>query len=509
MRRAIVFLLMLSFFLIGAPTADAAKKDTVTIALTGEPPTMDPHRTSNFIGTMVWRWSYDSLLSAKTGSGELVPWLAEKWEKLDGSKKVKFWLRKDANFPDGSPVRSQDVAYTLKRVMSSARQRPYFKTFDRIEIIDEKTFIWHNKVHDNGMFNRITRWGGIISEKMSKGKDRATISRNTFGSGPYILKSWTKGSKMVFTANATWWGNKIYPKRPKTIVLRRISESATRVKALLTGEVDVAWGIMPQFVDQVKKNPSTDIVTVPAVRIMFMGFFSTHGGPMAKLKVRKAINYAIDAEAIRTTILGGRADLFGQILHPWNFSGYNPNKKWYRYNPAKAKQLLKEAGYPNGFKMEIIATNGRYPGDKATCEASAGMLRKIGIDASCNSQRFPLFKKYHRAYKSGKRKGAAAYYMGFGNGAGESGLVMTGTSGCKGAWSGHCFKELDAAIDKAVAIADPKAQQAAFEGVTDLMKKLVTQKIYLKIHDVLGYQKRLNFRPRHDETLYAWEIEVK
>jgi ABC-type transport system substrate-binding protein len=83
---------------------------------------------------------------------------------------------------------------------------------------------------------------------------------------------------------------------------------------------------------------------------------------------RKAINYAVEADLIRRTILGGHADLFGQMLHPWNYSGYNPNKEWYDYNPEKAKELLKEAGYENGFEMERIATNGCYPGDKAICE---------------------------------------------------------------------------------------------------------------------------------------------
>ncbi len=140
------------------PNAAAADKDTVTIALTGEPPTMDPHRVSNFIGTMVWRWSYDTLVTVETGTGEIKPWLAEKWEKLD-NKSVKFWLRKDATFTDGTPVTAESVQYAISRVLKSQRQSTYFKSFDRIEILDDHTLIWHNKVPDNGMFNRLSRWG--------------------------------------------------------------------------------------------------------------------------------------------------------------------------------------------------------------------------------------------------------------------------------------------------------------------------------------------------------------
>ncbi len=504
----VVLTLALSMHGLEGSVAVAAEKDTVTIALTGEPPTMDPHRVSNFIGTMVWRWSYDTLITSETGTGKHLPWLATKWESNDNNKSVKFWLRKDVVFSDGTPLTSASIKYAMSRVMKTARQKTYFKSFDRIEILDDHTFIWHNKHPDNGLYNRLTRWSHAIS-LATKDKDEATISRTTFGSGPYVLKSWTKGNKMVFEANPTWWGNAQFPERPKRVVLRRLPEATTRVKALLAQEIDVAWGVLPQYIPQVEKSPKAQIAAVPAVRIMFMGFFTTHGGPLADVRVRKAINHAIDAELIRRTILGGRADLFGQMLHPWNYSGHNPGKEWYGYDPEKAKALLQEAGYGEGFNMELIATNGRYPGDKATCEASAGMLKKVGINATCNSQRFPLFKKLHRAYKSGKKEGVAAYYMGFGNGGGESAGVLRGTSACKGPWSGMCFQDLDAAIDKAAATADPQVQQAAFEAVTDLMKEKVTHKIYFKIHDVIGYSSRLAFSPRHDETLFPWEIVVK
>lgn len=503
-----VLFLVISVSLIGMPPTIAADKDTVTIALTGEPPTMDPHRISNFIGAMVWRWSYDTLITAETGTGEHKPWLATKWESHDNNKSVKFWLRQDATFSDGTPVTSESIQFAISRVLNTPQQASYFKSFERIEILDDHTFIWHNKHPDNGLFNRLSRLSHAIS-LTARDKDEATTSRTTFGSGPYILKDWTKGNKMVFEANPTWWGNDLYPNRPKQVILRRLPEATTRVKALLTGEVDVAWGVLPQYIPQVEKSPKADISAIPAVRIMFMGFFTEHGGPLADVRVRKAINYALDADLIRRTILGGRADLFGQMLHPWNYSGYNPNKEWYGYNPEKAKELLKEAGYENGFKMELIATNGRYPGDKATCEAAAGMLKKVGIDTACNSQRFPLYKKLHSAYKTGKQEGVAAYYMGFGNGGGESASVLRGTSSCKGPWSGMCFPELDAAIDKAAAASDPKEQQAAFEAVTDLMKELATHKIFFKIHDVIGYSNRLEFTARHDETLFPWEIVVK
>ena len=493
------------FAVAGAPKVDAAGDGTVAIALTGEPATMDPHRTSDIPGLMTWRWVYDTLLSAEMGTGKIRPWLATKWESKDNNKSVKFWLRKDAKFSDGSPVTSEAVKYSMSRVMKSDPQRPYFKSFDRIEVIDDTTFIWHNKAPDNGMLNLITLWAHVISLN-ARDKDEATLSRNSFGSGPYVLKSWTRGLKLVYEANPLWWGDKMYPKRPKQVILRGIPEGTTRVKALMAGEVDLAWAVMPQFIPQLEKDPNTRVASVPGVRIMHMGFFASHGGPMANEKVRQAINYAIDAELIRKTIMDGRAELIGQMFIQ---SGREPDKRWYDHDPGKAKALLAEAGYPNGFKMVILSPVGRYLGDKATCEASAAMLGKVGVDATCKAVNFPLYQQLFRAHQSGKETGAAAYYMGFGNPTGYPAFSLRGTTSCGGSWSAVCFKDLEDAIDKALEMADLGDQQAAFDKVTDMMREKATHKIFFRLHDITAYSSRLKYVPRNDERLYPWEIETE
>jgi peptide/nickel transport system substrate-binding protein len=500
-----VLLLLLSG-LIGYLPADAYK-GKVTIALKGEPPTMFPLKSTDFIGSSVWAWSYDTLVMPEPGTGKKVPWLASKWERVTPTA-TKFWLRKGVKFFDGTPFTTAAVKYAVEQsVAKNSRNRVYFKTHDHIEIIDKHIFIWHSKVPDNGLINRIMRKVHIVNPKVEK-IPKAERSRNTFGTGPYILKSWTKGVKMVFEANPNWWANDRFPNRPKTVVLRRIKESSVRTQALLNGEVDIITGVLPQDLPKIEKNPGTVVASIPAVRILFLGFVSKHGGSFADRKVRLAVNYAIDSELIRRTIMGGRADPIGQMFHPWNYSGYNPDKKWYGHDLAKAKSLMNDAGYPNGFKATLIATNGRYPGDKQTCEAVVGMLKKIKLDTVCVAQRWPLFKKLFQAYKKGKRKGPAMYFMGWGNGQGDPSHVLNGTSSCHGSWSGFCYRVLEKAIDSAIGTADPKEQQAAFEHVTDVMKSFVTHKIFYKIHDSFGYSKNVKFQPRHDESIHPWDIEV-
>ena len=480
----------------------------MTIVLFGDTPTMDPHGGTSAIGNIVWRWSYDSLLSSETGTRKLLPWLAEKWERT-GPTAYKFWLRKGVKFTDGSPFTAEAVKYSMDRVLNSPRQRPYFQSLKQIEILDDHTFVWHTKEPDNGFLLRLPRWAHAISLQ-TKDADPATISRRTFGTGPYVLKEWNKGQKMVFEANPNWWANDRYPNRPKAVILRHIPEGGTRVSALAAGEVDVIMGVMPQFIPQLEQNPETRAVSVPGVRITYVSFISRHGGPFEDPKVRLAVNHAIDAESIRKTILGGKADLFGQLLHPWNYAGYNPAKTWHGYDPEKAKALLKESSHPDGFKAELLATgDGRYPGDRATCEAVAGMLKKIGIDTTCKAMAFALYQKTLTAYQTGKEKGAAMFYMGFGGGQGDPYTALNALVSCEGHWSGTCFPDMDAAIQKAAALADLGEQQTAYEKVTDAMKERATHKVIAKIHDIFAFRRNVDFRPRHDENLYAWEITVK
>lgn len=509
MRKLVTICVALAFALFGPSQADAFKGD-VTISLAQEVPTMDPHIATSTVGVMVWRWVFDTLTSAEPGTGKIRPWLAEKWEKIDPTK-IKFWLRKGQKFSDGTPVTAHAVKYAMDRMFdpeNKSTQAIYFKNFDRIEIIDDHTFIWHSKSSDNGLLNRLAHQVAAMSLG-TKGWDKSKLARNPVGSGPYLLKSWTKGLEMVFEANPDWWGNSRYPDRPKTVTLRPIRELATGVNAVIAGEVDVIKGVMPELIPKLESAPNVKVAEVPSVRIMYLGFFTKHGGPFTDPKVRLAVNYAIDAEQLRKTLIGGRADLYGQIYHPWTYSGHRPGRTWYGHDLEKARALMRESSYPDGFKAEIIASVGNFPADKATCEAAVGMLKELKIEMKCTAESFPLFVQSFQAYRMGKKKGAGMFLMGFANNPGDTALVLRAVLSCNGFFSGSCYKDLDEAIDKAASIYEPEEQQVAYEKVTDMIKEKAALRILYKLHDVFALSKRLDYRPRHDEMVYPWEIRVK
>ncbi|MEK6708986.1 MAG: ABC transporter substrate-binding protein [Nitrospinota bacterium] len=510
MVKGLGFVLMvLCFVVAGAPLA-GAYKGQVIVALPGEPFTMDPHIRTGHIDQICWRHVYDPLVHLEPGTGKLVPWLAEKWERISPTQ-VKFWLRKGAKFTDGVPVTSEAVKYSIGRIFDPANKsvvQTAFQTFDRIEVIDDHTFIWHLKKSDNGVF-RTLFYRPMIMSPGTKGWSSDKVAMNPVGSGPYIFKAWEKGQQIVFEANPDWWGNRRYPDRPKTVILRRIVESTTRVKSLLTGEVDVIMGVLPQFIPQIKKDPETEVASIPSTRIMMLGFFSRYGGPFADLDVRKAVNYAIDSDAIAKAFLPGMTKPIGQIYHPWSYTGYNPGKEWYPYDLAKAKEHMAKSGYPDGFKATLLSGAGQDPADKQTCEAAVGMLEKIKIQTECRALSWSLYVRTFRNYQSGKSKDPAMYYQGMGGAPGNPTIAMTQT-GCEGGFSGACFPDLDEAFAKADNTFDPKEQQAAFEGLTDLMKAKATHKFFFQVDVTYGFRKKgIEFRPRHDELFFSWEVVMK
>ena len=508
MKKLVVLLFAVMIGFAAVPSTYAAPQGTIVAALKGVSPTMDPHPKSNFIGAMIWKWCYDTLIGMEAGTGKKLPWLATKW-KVHSPRKLELWLRKGVKFTDGTTFTAKNVEFAFSRIMAKgSRQRVFFKALERVEIVNDYQVILHSKP-DNGMLNRLARWGHAMSLK-AKGVDKKIISRKTlYGSGPYILTEWAKGRKMVFDANPNWWANSKYPNRPKKVILRGIKSSVTRVKALQKGEIDLVMGILPQYIPQIEKNPKLAVADIPAVRMMFISFVTRNGGPFADQNVRLAANYAIDAELLRTTFLAGKAVISGSLFHPWNYAGYNKNDKWHGYDLKKAKAYMAKSKYPKGFKATVYATIGRYPGDVKTCEALGGFFKEIGIKATCRTMPYSAWKKKRKSYQKGKGKGEAAVFVqGYGNSGGDPGNIAPATGGCKGHSSVHCFKDLDVQIDKAKFTADPKQQQIEFEKVTAMMKEKAIFKILYKTNDIYAYKKGFGFNPRHDESFYVWEIDM-
>jgi peptide/nickel transport system substrate-binding protein len=219
----------------------------------------------------------------------------------------------------------------------------------------------------------------IVPPKYAKANPDALVTKPV-GSGPFVMKSFTPSENVVLTKNADYWGTK--PKLDQ-VELKAIPEDSTRVSSLLAGDIDVAYRVLPDFAKQVESG-GKKLVSVPSGQSANIFFQTTKGGPLADVRVRQAIDFAIDKEALFKSITQGYGEfLDGQIVGK-NSVGWSDKIHARPYDPAKAKQLLAEAGYQNGVTVAFDYPLGRYYRDKEMAQAISSYLGQVGIKVKQN-----------------------------------------------------------------------------------------------------------------------------
>jgi peptide/nickel transport system substrate-binding protein len=398
------------------------------------------------------------------------------------------------------------VKFMFERIKSpklKSRQARYFRMLDRVEVVDDYTARLHFNAFDAMFVRKLASgaWAMLAPPKYYGKHPNSYLATHPVGSGPYKFVKWVKDQVMILDANEDYWRG---APKIKRIVWRPMPEEGTRVAALMKGELDIIRAVPHHLIPKIKADPNLKVDIIPAVRIMYLSFVTHKGGPLANVKVRQAMNYAIDTEAIAKTIMGGLVSPTGQLFHPWT-EGYRPGlPRWYPYNPKKAKELLKEAGYPNGFSIRLISPTGRYPKDVETGHAISGQLAQVGIKV----QYTPLsFSSWVRTWRSHKRPDVKPFlnYMGFGNGGGISDSLLSATIGSGGAWSAIRDKEIDAAVDRAASTTDDTERDEAYAKINDLMKEKATHVLMFRLHDVYAYNKRVHYKFRPDERMWLWQ----
>jgi len=377
--------LILSAGMFSAHSAQAGK--TLKLAMDADPVSLDPQvqlsggmlQYSHLVFDPLIRWTKEMTFA---------PRLATKWERID-DRTVRFYLRKGVKFHSGNPFTAKDVAWTMARFHKSGDFKGLFEPFAAPKIIDDYTIDIITKKPYPLLLNMATYIFPMDSKFYTgtddKGKPKDAIVKTDYsfandhesGTGKYRVVSREQGVKMVLEAVPEYWDN---AGNVDKIILTPIKKDATRVAALLSGDVDFIMPVPPQDYGRIKDNPNVQLVTMSGSRIITFQLNQDRVKAFANPKVRQAMVYAVNNAGIVKKIMKGTASVAGQQA-PKGFAGYKANLVP-RYDLKKAKQLMKEAGYPNGFSCTMIAPNNRYVKDADIAQAVAGMLSKIGIKVS-------------------------------------------------------------------------------------------------------------------------------
>jgi peptide/nickel transport system substrate-binding protein len=312
---------------------------------------------------------FDALTSVDS-KGEVVPALAISWKSLD-DKTWEFKLRPGVTFSNGAGFTSKDVVFAIRRILDPSTKSTLVGRIQPMtaEAVDDLTVRVVTKNPDPILLRRVA----IILIAQSESFDPA----KPLGTGPFKVTEFQREQFLVLERVNTSWRKASVAK----ITMKLMPELSTRVTSLRTGEIDILHNLSADQIDAVR-SAGFDVVTAVSGRtcvLVLISGYTGYSGPLANPTVRRALNYAIDKESMVKNLLHGTGAIArGQLVGPDGF-GHNPNLNAYPFDPAKARSLLTEAGYPNGFSLKLMATRGFFQGDIEMAQALAGMLSEVRV----------------------------------------------------------------------------------------------------------------------------------
>jgi len=387
--------------------ASTAMAQTLTIGVRGGPDSIDPHFTATGTHAESLKHVFDTLVWSGDGL-ELEPRLAESWKPLNDTT-WEFKLRKGVKFHDGSDFTAEDVKFSIERIPMVSGPNPttiYVRRVKETRIVDPHTVHIVTDGPAPVLPNDFIRLF-IVSSKAAAGltKESANEAFNSgkaaVGTGPYKYVSWQPKGDLVLDRFDGFWGAKEPWARH---VRKEIPNDAARVAQLKAGQLDLITRVPATDVAALKRDTKLAVQTIETVYVFNVemdmrdkapGVSAKDGSPLDKnpfldLKVREAIDLAIDRKALAEIAMEGLGSPAHQMVTPSIF-GFNKALGERKYDPAAAKKLLAEAGYPNGFRIQFHFTQDRLPGDTQVGTSIAQMLAAVGIDARPNAAPAAVF----------------------------------------------------------------------------------------------------------------------
>jgi peptide/nickel transport system substrate-binding protein len=395
-------LAMTALFAALAASSVVANAQTIRVANQGDSLSMDPHSLNESLQLSVTGNVYEPLVG-RNKDLSLAPALATSWKQTSPTV-WRFELRKGVQFHDGTPFTADDVVFSFGRTqVEGSDMKSYTNDFKEVRKINDHTVEIETKTpfpilpdvvslvymmskkwcETNQAMGPVDRRKGI--------ENAASFKAN--GTGPFRLRERQPNVRTVFSRNGTYWGK--IESNANEIVFTPIGNDATRVAALLSGEVDVMEPVPVQDIERVNTSANTRAITGPELRTIFLGMdqkrdellYSNVKGknPFKDKRVRQAFYQAIDIDGIKRTVMRGASNPSALLVGP-GINGFQPDAKRLPYDVEAAKKLMAEAGYPNGFEVSMNCPNDRYVNDGRICQTVAANLSRINVKINLQAE---------------------------------------------------------------------------------------------------------------------------
>lgn len=443
----------------GAAPALAAPRQIVvaTAAITD---VLDPHKTVGEPGTIYVANVFDSLVrlnpNPKDGRGRHLPALAKSWTTAPDGRSIDFVLNTAAKFQDMTPVTAEDVKFSIERAIAPATKNPYASSWlgniAGVDILAPDKVRLRLKFAWSGTLDALAARAEILPKAYLTRVGDAEFARHPIGTGPYKVTGYKRSDRIELTAFEGYWGT---PPAASKVIWRAVPDINTRVALLTSGGADLITNLLPGLVKLAQSNGLTVDFRRGAFQ-RFIEFNTIKGGPLADRRVRLAMNIAIDRKTLFNAVFGRDVEWVNGPSSSFQVGGDAAPP--YPYDPAKAKELLKEAGFANGFKTELIYAPGRYIGDEELLPSLVSYWKKIGVDVRLVSMEY---SSWLQAVQDKAFTGMAAF-------AKAPGQVADPFSSfdrhirCGAVYSAYCNKDIDALVETARGSIDAAKLKAVF-----------------------------------------------
>lgn len=491
-----------------------ASAKTLNIGVAADAQSMDPYFINNDATNSILGNMFDNLISFNKDL-KTEPNLAVSWSNPNPNEWV-LKLRKGVKFHNGSTFNADDVIFSYDRVMHWKKSafKSKVNMIKSISKIDDYTVKMVTK-KPYPIFLRQLTYVSILDKETLEGKSDQWIGLHPVGTGPYKLVSWNKGSSVKMNATNNYWkGKATYD----TVIFKPLTNNATRVAAILSGSVDIIDKVPAVDVDKIKRSDKLNLFKVPGLKTVYLHMdqhreksphvtTSTGKNPLLDVRVRRAISYAINRDEIAKYILKGFGIPASQ-LSASTIYGHDDALPKAEFNPEKAKALLKEAGYPNGFQIQLDLLNkGDFP---QTAQAVASSLARIGIKVKVNAGPGSVYFG-----RMGKRDTSLSL-IGWASGSGDASSfldsIVHSVNPAKGYgkynWGNFSNAKVDELIEKSASTMNPSERLKQLQEAQKIA--LIDNQGYVPIFysvELYASNKKVDFQPRINTYIWAFDIK--
>lgn len=514
----------------GAFTGLPAEAKTFRWAFQGDAQSLDPYSLNETFTLGLLGNIYEGLIR-RGPDLKIQPALAESWEIVEPTR-WRFHLRKGVKFHNGDPFNADDVLFSADRVRADGSDlKTRLAGVTQVVKVDDYTVDFVTEKPNPILNAEWATWymmdkewaeknGATAPTDVTKGKENFA-TRNENGTGAFTVVSRETDVKTVLKAYDGWWNAANKKHNLTEVIFTPISSDATRVAALLSGEIDMMYPVPVQDMNRLEADPNTDVLAGPELRTIFLGMDQEYNellysnvkgkNPFKDVRVREAFYRAIDVEAIKKKIMRGLSTPSDLMISPFLFSRSGEFKRP-GYDPEKSKKLLAEAGYPKGFEVGMDCPNNRYVNDEKICQAVVAMLAKVGVKVDLLAQ--PKAQYFAKVLRP--KRDTSFYLLGWTPGSFDSWNVLYNIIGTpkddgRGKFNlgGYSNPKIDELTDKILGETDTKKRD---QMIYDAYKLLDADWGYIPLHQqglAWGKRKNVELAQRADNEFMLYYVNVK